>query len=66
MAKVRLRAIRRVGRYAPGDHFEESSTDANILVLLGVAVVAEESAPAAGPAPRVKRAYRRRDMRAEG
>jgi len=64
MAKVKLRAVKRLGRYAPGDEFEEIETDANILVLLGVAARVETEAQ---PRPtRSKRIYRRRDMTAEG
>jgi len=50
MAKVRLKAIKRLGRYAPGDEFEEIETDANILCLLKVAVRATE--PEARQVPR--------------
>lgn len=64
--KVRLRALKRLGRYAPGDEFEEIETDANILTLLKVAERVEMETEAQPRPPRRKRIYRRRDMVAEG
>lgn len=60
--KVKLKALKRLGRYAPGDMFEKGRTDANLLVLMKVA---EEVPDAPAAMPRSRRTYRRRDMVAE-
>lgn len=52
--------------YAVGAQFLASAEDARILTFAGVASLAEPEAPATPVAEaRVKRQYRRRDMRAD-
>lgn len=66
--KVRLRALKRIGRLAPGDVFHKTRSDANILVALKVAELAPDTATVneeEAPSPR-RRTYRRRDIVAEG
>lgn len=63
--KVRLKALKRLGRTMPGDVFYRGRTDANVLVALRVAELAPESTETQEETGKRRRSYRRRDMTPE-
>ena len=66
MAKVKVKALKRIGRYVPGDEFEMDTTDANAYVALALVARSEAEEVEDESQPRTKRrAYRRRDMTSE-
>ncbi len=79
--KIMVKAVRRVGRYRPGDEFPLSRTDANAYIRLGIveecagagsaptlttaALAVEEPEAVGAPSRNRRRAYKRRDLQAE-
>lgn len=63
---TRVRALKKLGRYHPGDEFERSRTDANLLATMGLVEIVEAvvEAPVAGEEADVKNTYSDRSMTA--
>lgn len=59
---MKLKVLKKIGRYVPGDVLELKDSDATMLILLRVAEAIEEGAGVPVPA---RRSYRRRDLHAE-
>lgn len=67
MKYVATKAMRYGGRsLAPGDEFDASGRDGRLLVAIGKARLAPDAPVEADPPAKQSRAYKRRDLRAEG
>lgn len=63
---MKLKALKKIGRYQPGQTFDLKDKEARAFILMKIAVPVEEDDMIAVPVPvPARRAYRRRDLHAE-
>lgn len=61
---MKITALKKIGRYLPGQSFDLKDKEARAFILMKIAVPAEDGSAVPVPVP-ARRAYRRRDLHAE-